>query len=126
MVRTLPIFSRLECRNVDDITAGIAAGIVAKFGVIRGKSIPMPGDVNLHRFDRYHPDVDEPFRSLAGHLMWIANQTRPDILNEIRAVGKVLCSSKVIASASSVARRDVHQIYEHLRHFVQERSEMWS
>ena len=126
VVRRLPIFSRLECRNVDDITAGIAAGIVAKFGVTRGTSIPMPVDLNLHRFDRYQPDVDEPFRSLAGHLMWIANQTRPDILNAIRAVGKVLCSSKGIALASSVARHDVHQIYEHLRHYVQERPEMWS
>ena len=30
--------------------------------------------------------MEEPFRSLVGHLMWLASQTRPDILNAVRAV----------------------------------------
>ena len=42
--------------------------------------------LRLDDFDRTEPDVDEPLRSLVGHLMWLANQTRPDILNAVRAV----------------------------------------
>ena len=32
--------------------------------------------------------MEEPFRSLVGHFMWLANQTRPDILNAVRAVAR--------------------------------------
>ena len=32
--------------------------------------------------------MEEPFRSFVGHLMWLANQTRPDILNVVRAVAR--------------------------------------
>ena len=28
------------------------------------------------------------FRSLIGHLMWLANQTRPDILNAVRSLAR--------------------------------------
>ena len=45
-------------------------------------------DLKLHEFDKDEPDVDEPFRSLVGHLMWLANQTRPDIHNTVRAVSR--------------------------------------
>ena len=87
----------------------------------------MAVDLKLHRFDRNEPDVDEPFRSLVGHLMWIANETRPDILNAVRAVARYSAAPKLlIALAGSVAHRDAHQIYEHIRLYVPERSEMWS
>ena len=46
--------------------------------------------LRLDDFDSTEPNVDEPFRSLVGHLMWLANQTRSDILNAVRAV--VRCS----------------------------------
>ena len=42
--------------------------------------------VKLEKFDAREPDVHDPFRSLVGHLMWLANQTHPDILNAVRAV----------------------------------------
>ncbi|CAB1117830.1 unnamed protein product [Ectocarpus sp. CCAP 1310/34] len=42
--------------------------------------------LKLEQYDADEPDVDEPFRSLVGHLLWLANQTRPDILNAVRAV----------------------------------------
>ena len=42
--------------------------------------------VNLEHFDVDEPDVDEPCRSLVGHLMWPADNTRPNILNATRAV----------------------------------------
>ena len=46
-----------------------AEGLVAQFGVTRDKSTPMVVDLKLHEFDRDEPDVDEPFRSLVGHVM---------------------------------------------------------
>ena len=73
-----------------------AEGIVTKFGVTRGKSISIAVDLKLRRFDRNEPDVDEAFRSLVGHLMWIANQTRPDILNAVRAVARYSAASKLL------------------------------
>lgn len=48
----------------------------------------MPVGVKLDDFSADEPDVLEPFRSLVGHLMWLANQTRPDILNAVRAVAR--------------------------------------
>ena len=74
----------------------LAEGIVAKFGVTRGKSIPMAVDLKLHRFDRIESDVDEPFRSLVGHLMWIANLTRPGILNAVRAAARYSAAPKLL------------------------------
>ena len=44
--------------------------------------------LKLEQFDADEPDVEKPFRSLVGHLMWLANQTRPDILNAVRAVAR--------------------------------------
>ena len=44
--------------------------------------------LKLEHFDADEPDVEELFRSLVGHLMWLANQTRPDILNAIWAVAR--------------------------------------
>ena len=32
--------------------------------------------------------VDVPFREIVGSLMWIANQTRPDIANAVWAVAR--------------------------------------
>ena len=44
--------------------------------------------LKLEQFDADESDVEEPFRSLVGHLTWLANQTRPDILNAVRAVAR--------------------------------------
>ncbi|CAN0406070.1 unnamed protein product [Pylaiella littoralis] len=44
--------------------------------------------LKLEQFDPAEPDVEELFRSLVGHLMWLANQTRPDILNAVRSVAR--------------------------------------
>ena len=56
---------------------------MAKFGVTRGKSTPTMVVLKLQEFGKDDPDVDEPFRSLVGHLMWLASQTRPDIRNAV-------------------------------------------
>ena len=34
------------------------------------------------------PAVDARYRKMVGSLMWIANQTRPDIANAVRAVAR--------------------------------------
>ena len=54
----------------------VAEKIVAKFGVTQNKETPMVIGLKLEQFDADEPDVEEPFRSLVGHLMWLANQTR--------------------------------------------------
>ena len=89
MVHRLSIFTRLGCRNVNEIT-----GTLAKFGVTCGQSTPIVVDLKLHEFGKNEPDFDEPFRSLVGHLMELANQTRPDILNAVRAVARYSATPK--------------------------------
>ena len=66
----------------------VAEKIVATFGVTQNKETPMVAGLKLEQFDADEPDVKEPFRSLVGHLMWLANQTRPDILSAVRAVAR--------------------------------------
>ena len=72
----------------------VAEKIVAKFGVTQNKETPIVVGLKLEQFNADEPDVEEPFRSLVGHLMWLANQTRPDILNAVRAVARYSHSSK--------------------------------
>ena len=52
--------------------------------------------VKLEEFDAREPDVHEPFSSLVRHLMWLANQTRPDILNAVRAVARYSHAPKFV------------------------------
>ena len=54
----------------------VAEKIVDKFGVSQNKETPMIVGLKLEQFDADEPDVEEPFRSLGGHLMRLANQTR--------------------------------------------------
>ena len=74
----------------------VAENIVEKFGVTRTKEIPMVVGLRLDDFDLTEPDVDEPFRSLVGHLMWLANQTRSYILNAVRAVTRYSHAPKLV------------------------------
>ena len=67
-----------------------------KFDVTRTKETPMVVGLRLDDFDPTEPDVDEPFRSLVGHLMWLAKQTRPDILNAVRAVARYPHTPKLV------------------------------
>ena len=72
----------------------VAEKIVAKFGVTQNKETPMVVGLKLEQFNADEPDVEEPFRTLVGHFMWLANQTRPDILNAVRAVARYSHSPK--------------------------------
>ena len=78
---------------------------MAKFGVTRGKSTPMVVVLKLHKFDKDEPDVDEPFRSLVGHLTWLANQTRPYIRNAVSAVARYSVAPKYFISRKHCASR---------------------
>ena len=89
------------CRDLDAETITIsqqtvAKTMVAKFGVTRNKETPMVVGLRLDDFDPTEPDVDKPFRSLVGHLMWLANQTRPDILNAVRTVTSYSHAPKLV------------------------------
>ena len=48
----------------------------------------MVAGLKLEQFDADEPDVEESFRSLVGDLMGLANQTRLDIFNAVRAVAR--------------------------------------
>ena len=52
--------------------------------------------LRLDDFDPTEPDVDKPFRSLVEHLIWLANQTRPDILNAVRTVARYSHAPKLV------------------------------
>ena len=92
------------CRFSRDFDSGtiaisqqtVAENMVQKFGVTRTKETPMVIGLRLDDFDPTEPDVDEPFRLLVGHLMWLANQTRPDILTVMRAVARYSHASKLV------------------------------
>ena len=92
------------CRFERDRVAGTfkisqqasAEKIVAMFGVTRGKPTPTVVGLRLDEFDQEEAEVEEPFRTLVGHLMWLANQTRPDILNAVRAVVRYSHSPKFV------------------------------
>ena len=52
--------------------------------------------LRLGECDQEEAEVEEPFRSLVGHLMWLGNQTCPDILNAVRAVARYSHSSELV------------------------------
>ena len=65
-----------------------AENLVRKFGVTRSKAFPMAVGLRLASLDEDDQIDVTLFRSLIGHLMWLANQTRPDILNAVRSLAR--------------------------------------
>ena len=61
---------------------------VKQFGVNAGRNTPLSTDAFVEEFDEDEPDGVWPFRELVGTLLWLANQTRPDISNAGRAVAR--------------------------------------
>ena len=78
-----------------------AEHLVAKFGVTRNKETPIAVGLKLEDFDEHEPDVHKPFRSLVGHLMWLANQTRPDTLNAVQANARYSHAPKLAHSSGN-------------------------
>ena len=59
-----------------------------RFGVSSGRNYPLSIGLDLEEFDENEHVGDWPFRELMGCLMWLVNQTRPDIANGVRAVAR--------------------------------------
>ena len=71
--------------------------LVEKYGVVSGKKNPgWTGE----KFDSVNegdePEGDWPFREVVGSLMWLANQTRPDICDAVRAVARYCHAPKLV------------------------------
>ena len=68
---------------------------VNQFGATAARNTPPSTDVFLEAFDENEPDGVWPFRELVGSLMRLANQTRPDISNAVRAVARFAHTPKL-------------------------------
>ena len=92
------------CRCLEDCYAGtcttsqqvFAESTVATFRVTRGNSVPVEFEQKLKVFDHNEPDVDEPFPSVVGHLMCLANHIHPGILNAVLAVVSYSAAPKLL------------------------------
>ena len=73
-----------------------AENTALKFGVNAGRRNPLGKSLKLEEFDATEPEGDWPFFELVGCLMWLANQTRPDIANAVRAVARYTNSPRAI------------------------------
>ena len=62
--------------------------VVDTYGVGSGIWVPASTSLKLDQFDADEPEGGWPFREVIGSLMWLANQTRPDISNAVRAVAR--------------------------------------
>lgn len=56
--------------------------------------------LRLHETDPAEPDVDEPFRSMVGRLIWSANHPCLGILNAVRAMAKYIHAKFVLWRAA--------------------------
>ena len=63
--------------------------VIDRFHVSRSSSIPAFPSVDLRAVSDEESAEGVPFREEVGSLMWVANQTRPDIANAVRAVARV-------------------------------------
>ncbi|CAB1102304.1 unnamed protein product [Ectocarpus sp. CCAP 1310/34] len=73
-----------------------AEELAAEYGIEWGRSVPLPVSMKLTDFDDNEVCADVPFRELVGPLMWWATQTRPDIVNAVRAVARYCASPKMV------------------------------
>ncbi|CAB1112906.1 unnamed protein product [Ectocarpus sp. CCAP 1310/34] len=86
----------LGCAFVRDREAGTIEmsqesyirSVLERFNVCRTSSIPASPTNDYRSVMEDEGAGDVPFREVVGSLMWIANQTRPDISNAVRAVAR--------------------------------------
>ena len=92
------------CRYSRDWDAGtltisqqaVAENTALKFVVSSGRRNTIEKGPNLEEFDATEPEGDWPFRQLVGCLMWLVNQTRPDIANVVRALARYTNSPREV------------------------------
>ena len=103
-------FSRDRVKGTLTISQkAFAEKLVEKFGVTRSSRVPASPSVKLEEFDESEPEGQWPYRELVGGLMWLSNQTRPDITNATRAVARYNHAPK------SVHWRAAMQVLEYVR-----------
>ena len=86
----------LEAGTLTISQQAFAENTSTKFGVCSGRTTPLPTDLKIENFDEDEPQGNWPFRELVGCLMWLLNQTRPDVANAVRAVARYSISPKEI------------------------------
>ena len=59
-----------------------------RFDVSKTSPIPATPSVDLRHVRDEETMMDVPLREIVGSLMWIANQTRPDITNGVRVIAR--------------------------------------
>ena len=59
-----------------------------KFGIVSNRTIPAVVDLKVEQVERDEPESHWSFREVVGSLMWLANQTSPDISNAVRPVAR--------------------------------------
>ena len=62
--------------------------VVERLGITKTIPIPASPSLDLRHVSDEDPAVDAIYREMVGSLMWIVNQTRPDIANAVRAVAR--------------------------------------
>ena len=67
-----------------------------KFVVVSNRTIPAVVRLKLEDFEKEEPEGDWPFRGVVGSLTWLANQTRPDVSNAVRAVARYAHAPKYV------------------------------
>ena len=62
--------------------------VLNRFDISKSSPIPATPFLELRHVSHEKTVVDVPFREVVGSLTWIANQTRPDIANAVRAIAR--------------------------------------
>lgn len=70
--------------------------LAERFGVEWGAAIPLSATCRLWDFEVDEPNVEFPFRTLIGSLLWLSLSTRPDISSAVRAVARYSSAPKMI------------------------------
>ena len=79
-----------------------AENTAARFDTSSGRNTLLLTDHKLEEFDKNEPVGDWPFRELVGCLMWLANQTLPDIANAVRAVARYANQPREVHCRSAI------------------------
>ena len=86
-----------EKRTLEISQTQFIRNVVERFGIIKTGPIPASLSLDLRHVSDADPAVDASSREMVGSLMWIANQTRPDIANAVRAVARFSHDLKAVS-----------------------------
>ena len=70
--------------------------VLNRFDFSKSSSIASTPYLNPRHVGDEETVMDVPFREIVGSLVWIANQTRPDIANAVRAIARFFHNPKPI------------------------------